>query len=241
MTNSFSLDHVLFLGRSLNEYEQMFDLDISSWRGKKILDCPAGAASFVAEASREGFDVTGCDPLYEEEDVQTILSRWKSDVDMFIGRQGLVPGLFEESKMRDVEAFRASRRKSLDLFLNDYSDGRKEGRYAMATLPTLPWRDRAFDLVLSSNLLFFYSDTESGGALADSELDLTFHRSAIMELIRVCSKEVRVYPVMGPNADEHPYLRDILKDLKDLGIATELRPVTYRGLKGALDMLRIIL
>ena len=57
-------ESVLFFGRTLTEYVNMFDLDLSSWKGSKVLDCAAGPASFVAEANKLGIHAIGCDPLY---------------------------------------------------------------------------------------------------------------------------------------------------------------------------------
>ena len=48
-----NLDRVVFIGRSLSEYIWMFNLDLSNFKDLKILDCPSGASSFVAEASDE--------------------------------------------------------------------------------------------------------------------------------------------------------------------------------------------
>jgi hypothetical protein len=53
--------NVLFYGRTLKEYVSMFDIELSAWQGCKILDCPAGPASFVEEARQQGLDVIGCD------------------------------------------------------------------------------------------------------------------------------------------------------------------------------------
>lgn len=45
-------DRVVFYGRTLFKYLKFFDLDLSLWKECTILDCPQGASSFVAEASR---------------------------------------------------------------------------------------------------------------------------------------------------------------------------------------------
>ena len=42
----------------------MFFLSEEELRGKKILDCPAGACSFTAISNKLGFDVTACDIAY---------------------------------------------------------------------------------------------------------------------------------------------------------------------------------
>ena len=60
-TSSFG--DVLVSARSLAEYRAMFDLTDDDLAGS-VLDCPGGAASFTAEARRQGLDVTAVDPTY---------------------------------------------------------------------------------------------------------------------------------------------------------------------------------
>ncbi|MBA2713655.1 MAG: hypothetical protein H0U55_08910, partial [Rubrobacteraceae bacterium] len=57
------LHEVVPWGRSRAEYVRMFDLTPDDLSGR-IVDCAAGPASFNAELSAEGRDVTSCDPLY---------------------------------------------------------------------------------------------------------------------------------------------------------------------------------
>lgn len=49
----FETQRVLFYGRTLEEYIKMFNLDLSELKGKKILDCPAGPASFIYEMVKD--------------------------------------------------------------------------------------------------------------------------------------------------------------------------------------------
>ena len=53
-------------------------------------------------------------------------------------------------------------------------------------MPDLPFDDGAFDLALSSHLLFLYSE----------QFDLGFHVRALEEMLRVAA-EVRVFPLSG--------------------------------------------
>ena len=59
----FSLDEVVPWGRSFDEYRRMFALsddDLAS----SVVGCGDGPASFNAEATRRGFSVISCDPIY---------------------------------------------------------------------------------------------------------------------------------------------------------------------------------
>jgi len=69
-----------------------------------------------------------------------------------------------------------------------------------AALPTLPFPDRSFDLVLSSHLLFSYTD----------RLDVAFHLAALLELARVSRGQVRVFPLVDYNGHPQPTLLDQL-------------------------------
>ena len=55
---------------------------------------------------------------------------------------------------------------------------KKYERYVKAILPNLPFNDKSFDLVLSSNFLFYYHNM----------FDYAFHHDSILEMLRVTSK-----------------------------------------------------
>ena len=88
--NSLQLNRVAFYGRTLSEYLKMFDIDLSLWKDCKILDCPGGASSFVAEANKLGIHVTGCDPLFGN-DLKSLVQYGKADIKYVIERVSYVP------------------------------------------------------------------------------------------------------------------------------------------------------
>ena len=61
---SFNLNKVVPWGRSLKEYDKMFQLSGEEILSKKILDCGGGPSSFNAEMTKKGGRVVSCDPLY---------------------------------------------------------------------------------------------------------------------------------------------------------------------------------
>ena len=115
-------------------------------------------------------------------------------------------------------------------FQEDYPGGLLEHRYINAELPRLPFEDRRFDLVLSGHFLFTYSD----------RFNYAFHREAILELVRVSAKEVRIYPLQGPDAQPYWYMDPLLFDLKQQGILAEIIPVPFEFQRGSNQMLRLI-
>jgi hypothetical protein len=60
---SLQLDDFLITGRTFEEYAAFFDLNTETMKNMRVLDCPSGASSFIAEAKRRGI-AAGCDILY---------------------------------------------------------------------------------------------------------------------------------------------------------------------------------
>ncbi|SFG62183.1 hypothetical protein SAMN05216353_1657 [Halobacillus alkaliphilus] len=48
------LEKVIFIGRTYEEYMDMYLLSEEDLKGKKVLDCPSGACSFPAIGSIKG-------------------------------------------------------------------------------------------------------------------------------------------------------------------------------------------
>ena len=222
------LDRVAFYGRTLAEYLKIFDLDLQSWQGGTILDCPAGASSFVAEARRHGVQAVGCDPLYGT-DVTHLIDRGEADIQHVMERVARVPHLFQWNCYSSLNVLQGYRLMALRWFQYDYPRGLAEQRYINAELPRLPFEDRRFDLVLSGHFLFTYSD----------RFDYAFHRDAILELFRISAKEVRIYPLQGPDAQPYRHMQTLLSDLRQKGIVAEIRPVPFEFQRGSNQMLRI--
>lgn len=47
-STKLDLERIVFIGRTFEEYLDMFSLSEEELQGKKILDCPAGACSFTS-------------------------------------------------------------------------------------------------------------------------------------------------------------------------------------------------
>ncbi|MBU7583005.1 MAG: class I SAM-dependent methyltransferase [Nostoc sp. TH1S01] len=228
INDAIQLDRVVFLGRTLSEYVKFFDLDLSQWQKAKILDCPAGAASFVAELHQMGIDAVAGD-LFFNLDAATLQAKGQADLAHVIERLADVTHNYNWDFYQSIEKLSTYRQSALEKFLADYPHGRQAGRYIQTVLPKLPFGDRSFDLVLSANLLFLYSDC----------FDYAFHWQAILELYRVCSQEVRIYPLQGKNAQIYPLLDNLLNDLNNAGISAEIVNVPWEFLKGSNQMLRL--
>ena len=95
-TNRFQLDRVAFYGRTLSEYLKMFHIDdiYRLKRYNRILDCPSGASSFVAEANNKyGVNTVGCDPLFDK-DSRILQKQGEEDIEYVVKRVSLAPNLY---------------------------------------------------------------------------------------------------------------------------------------------------
>ncbi len=226
--DQLDIDRIAFFGRSYTEYLSMFDLSENELQQGHILDCPAGASSFAAEAHKLGFDVTACDILYNLP-ADELIEKGRRDMQHVFEKFDEVSHLYTWKYYKSKDEVMALRSRALEIFANDFPIGSKEGRYVQAEVPYLPFSDRTFSLVLSSNFLFLYGD----------RLDFDFHVACIKELIRVCSGEVRLFPLVGLDAKPYPYLDDILSFFDSDGINVEIVRVPFEFQKGANKMLKL--
>ncbi len=189
----FSLDQVVPWGRSFDEYCRMFALTGSDLE-RSILGCADGPAAFNAELTGRGGQIVSCDPLYafSAEEIEarihdcfdTVLEQTRLHADEFVW----------SDEIPDIDALGRTRMKAMRLFLDGFPNGRRQGRYVAAELPSLPFCDGEFDLALCSHYLFLY------GALG-----LEFHVKSIIELARVAA-EVRIFPLVQLDGRKSPYL-----------------------------------
>jgi hypothetical protein len=226
----FQLKRVAFYGRTLFEYFKMFHLnDIKDLKVYKILDCPTGASSFVAEAcNRYGINAVGCDPLFDK-DTKVLQKLGEEDIEYVIEKVSNATNLYNWDFYTSLKDLRNYRRLALEKFILDYdetSKGRK--RYIQAVLPTLPFGDKSFDLVLSGHFLFTYSH----------KFNFSFILSSIIELLRVSSKEVRIYPLQKSCSEPYERMADLLSILDQHGASCKIVPVMFEFQKCSLILLR---
>jgi len=213
-------------GRLFSEYVHMFALTESDLRGR-ILGCGDGPASFNAEATAQGYRVVSVDPIYAltaaqveqrvNETWREILEQTRSNMDLFVW-----------THFQTVEALGESRLSAMRRFVADLEQGKREGRYIDASLPSLPFEDDQFDLALCSHFLFLYSD----------HFTADFHVAAIAEICRV-AREVRVFPLADLTSAESAHVNPVIDALTAHGFVAERVPVHYEFQRGANRMLRV--
>ncbi len=218
------LSSVVPWGRSFAEYQAMFALSADDLQGR-ILGCGDGPASFNAEATRLGYEVVSCDPIYR---FDTAAIRGRIDAVypeiMKQMREGADQYLWDV--MGSVERLGETRMQSMSQFLEDFDAGLRSGRYVPASLPSLPFADASFALALCSHYLFLYSE----------HVDCATHLASMRELCRV-AQVVRVFPVVALNGAVSPHLAAVMTALRAEGLSAELQPVAYRFQRGADQML----
>ncbi|MGA3293015.1 MAG: SAM-dependent methyltransferase [Candidatus Acidiferrales bacterium] len=222
-----SLEKAVPWGRAFDEYVRMFDLTPADLE-LRILDCAGGPAAFNAEMHRRGRTVVSCDPIYQfspadiarriDETRDTILKMTYKTREHFVWRE-----------IESVDHMGQIRMAAMKQFLDDLSLGIIQGRYRIAELPALPFRDQEFDLALCSHFLFTYSEL----------FPLDFHLDSIRELCRV-AREARVFPLLSSFGSEHsPHLAPIARELTAEGYRCEVKKVPYEFQKGGNEMFRV--
>ncbi|PMB20889.1 SAM-dependent methyltransferase [Fischerella thermalis] len=220
------LEKVVPFGRSLDEYVQMFHLTKSDLH-KRILGVGDGPASFNAEATKMGVQVTSIDPIYQFSGDE-ILKKFNEIVDNIIDQVKASPDDWIWSYHTSPENLRWNRVQAINKFISDYEQGKQEKRYQIGELPKLNFQDQEYDLALCSHFLFLYSDHH----------DYQFHFDAIKEMLRV-SQEVRIFPLLTLMLQRSPYLDRITQELQELGYTVSIVRVKYELQKGGNEMLWI--
>jgi hypothetical protein len=224
----FTLSSVVPWGRSFEEYRRMFALGDADLTGT-LLGCGDGPASFNVEATRRGAHVVSCDPLYQfsaaqirqriDETATEVLEQARQNAHEFVW----------DDALPDLDALKRVRMSAMTTFLDDYEQGRAQGRYVDAGLPLLPFDDGAFDLALCSHFLFLYS----------RQRDLTFHLESMRELRRV-AREVRVFPLLALGGEPSPHLAAARGALESDGFTVTVERVPYEFQRGGNEMMRVL-
>ena len=218
------LKNVVPWGRTFDEYREMFSLNDDDLK-RKILGCGDGPASFNAELTSLGGSIVSIDPTYQFSKAD-LKGRISEVYDEVMPQMELKKDRYLWKSIASVEELGKFRMQAMDVFLSDYEQGKKSGRYLNEALPTLSFSEQQFDLALCSHYLFLYSE----------HVDLEQHIKSMKELCRV-SKEVRVYPLLTLNGEVSPHLAPVMNSLVKSGSQVSLVPVKYQFQKGATEML----
>ena len=225
-SSKLDLERIVFIGRTYEEYLDMFSLSEEELQGKKILDCPAGACSFTAVGNKLGLDVTACDIAYYHSD-EALENKGLQDIEHAMEHMQKVQNNYKWDYFIDIEGLRQHRLSALQACAKDMRES--NGRYIPVTLPSLPFKDEQFDILLSAHFLFMYAD----------RLDYQFHIETLIELLRVTKEEVRIFPLVDLEGKRYKHLDKIIRYLIDNGCTVEEVNVSYEFQINGNSMLKI--
>ncbi|GGF13609.1 hypothetical protein GCM10010954_10420 [Halobacillus andaensis] len=219
-----NLEKIIFIGRTYEEYLDMFSLNEEALKGKKILDCPSGACSFTAVGRSKGMDITAADMAYDHSGA-VLENKGKQDLHHAMEHMEKAKNNYIWSYFQNIEELKKYRQSALENCTQDWKEA--SDRYLPVVLPELPFKDEEFELVLSAHFLFMYAD----------RLTYEFHLRSLEELLRVTKEEVRIFPLVDLEGKRYKRMDDLVEHLSSQGYAVEEVNVSYEFQKNANSML----
>jgi SAM-dependent methyltransferase len=216
------LEKVVPFGRSFDEYIKIFNLSEADLK-TRILGVGDGPASFNAEATKLGGNVTSIDPIYQFSATE-IVKRFYEVVDNIIDQVKVTPASWVWSYHKSPEDLRKNRVRALNEFARDYDKGKQEGRYRIGALPNLQFKNNEYDIALCSHFLFLYSE----------HYDYQFHYDSIREMLRV-SKEVRIFPLLTLMLQNSQHLDRVMQEFTEMGYTVSTLRVNMNYKKVAMN------
>lgn len=220
------LNRIVFIGRTFAEYMSMFNLSREELKGRRILDCPAGACSFTAIAGELGAEVTAADIAYYHP-FEQLVAKGLADIDHAMIQMEKAKQNYQWDYFQSVAGLRNYRLQALADCKTDME--KHPHRYVPAVLPELPFEDKEFDITLSAHFLFMYAD----------RLDYEFHLQALKELMRVTKEEIRIFPLTDLSCKRYEHLDKLIAFIESQGYSADEVTVNYEFQQGANSMLMI--
>lgn len=222
---AFKLDNVVPWGRNISEYRKMFMLSGDDMN-RKIAGFGDGPASFNCQATEQGFSVTSFDPIYQftreqiEERIEkvriVVMNQMTENMENYIW-----------NNIKNLDELKHLRMSAMKMFLDDFEQGKAEGRYIYHELPaTLNVPDNSFDIGLSSHFLLMYTS-----------LGYDFHIKSITEMLRVC-RQIRIFPIVNLDAEKTDLTADVIKYFSEK-YSAKIIDTSYEFQKGENKMLII--
>ncbi|SDW33388.1 methyltransferase domain-containing protein [Paenibacillus sp. PDC88] len=227
MKNSgLDLNRIIFIGRSYEEYEHMFQISNDDIASKRILDCPGGACSFTAVANQRGGKAKSVDIAYAYS-WDILYAKGKEDIKHAMEQMSKAQDQYKWNYFSNLADLLDHRTHALGLSTTDRRANPEN--YIEAALPQLPFQDKQFDLILSAHFLFMYGE----------RLSLQFHLDTLQEMMRVAEEEIRIYPIIQLDGRRYPLLDEVLSYVDREGWTSELVNVSYEFQRGANQMLKL--
>ncbi|MFX1390838.1 MAG: hypothetical protein ACFE9Z_12310 [Promethearchaeota archaeon] len=223
-----NLDKVALIGRTFEEYEKIFRLSDFKSNNVKILDVGSGVSSFCAEASKKGMDVIVMDPIYDY-NASSLEVKCSKDLELIIKELNGVEHLYIWDIFRSKDDLKKQREKAYKVFIKHYREN-KSKLYISEKMPKTTFKSNQFDIIISSHLLFLY----------DHIFDYSFHKETINEMLRICSKEIRIFPLVNLYGRRSTFVQDFLNDPDFEDYKKSIERVDYEFIRGGNEFIKIM-
>lgn len=207
------------------DYQQMFALTEDDLN-KRILDYPGNLSTFNAQMYHDGFSVVSGDVAYDSQpdDIQPYIDEVFK---LHVGDLKSLTNRLKDPSESNFNAIVDTWTVRKEMFEKDYSAGYQQQRYRSMQLPTLPFPDHHFELLLCSDLVFHTKLLESNSVT-----------DCVSELCRV-AEEVRIFPLLNQAGEISAALGPVMLYLQQKNFGVEVRQVAFEKIKGGNAMLRI--
>lgn len=227
MKKKLELKDIVLIGRTFDEYFRMFDLGSLHLKEEKILDAASGVSSFCAEANEKGYDVSGADRIYDLS-AHIIENKCIEDLEMVIKKLSEISDIYRWDYFKDINALKKNREAAYKKFLKDYTTA-SGSRYFNSEFPSSAFSAKSFTISLASHFLFMYTDI----------LDYEFHIHTISELLRITTKEIRIFPLVNLAGERSVYVDRFLNDRRFTNYKKAITKVDYEFVRNGIEMLSI--
>ena len=227
MDKQLNLKNIALIGRTFDEYYRMFDLGNVSLKNETILDVASGVSSFCAEANAKGYNVIASDKIYMSS-ASDIGQKCARDLDTVIEQLPDIADLYVWDYFKDIQSLKAQRERAYKLFIQDFKEHGQE-RYVPVEYPVTDFGKGQFTISLMSHFLFLYED----------RLDYDFHKRTILELLRITSKELRIFPIVNLKGQRSPLVESLMYDEDFERFPISIKNVGYEFMKNGNEMLVI--
>lgn len=226
MRDKFELDDIVLVGRTFDEYYRMFNINNVS-KADNILDVASGVSSFSAEANLKGYNVTASDRIYRFSPSQ-IEKKCSKDLEIVLEKLPALKDSYKWEYFEDIPALERKRKAAYKMFIADFKEkGNKN--YVNVEFPQTPFKNNEFTISLVSHFLFLY----------DEHLDYEFHKKTILELIRITSGEIRIFPIINLRYNRSLFVDKLMEDPEFKDHQMEINKVNYEFLRNGNEMLKI--
>ena len=216
--------HISFWGRTLEDYNAMFNLKPLS-NSINIVSIADGPSTVNLELRNKGFNFKSVDPVYgfSLDEIERYFSEsFEYNKTFFYNNKDKF--VFGDSI--EITKILSKRKETYESFIQDFKINKAD--YIVGSLPALPFSNQSFDLCLCSNFLFLFDDS----------FDLNFHFLSIQEMLRI-SKELRIFPIYNRQGNTSVFFNRVLDFLNERGYIWSLQESKYEIYKGQHNYLQI--